>query len=209
MLSASRVTSLLESYSLQTSTALVQQVLDYTKLLLSWNRKISLTAIQDPEEIVRFHFAESMLGAKVADLRDGRLADVGSGPGFPGLAIKLYSPAVALTLIESNAKKCAFLSEVARELGLTGVAVVHSTYQVFQISKPFDAVTARALGELGALIGWARSALLPNGKLALWLGQNGVREATETAPGWKWHLPYPIPGSDRRFILLGNPPAAS
>jgi len=208
MLSAAEVTSIFESYSLQTSPALAQQFLEYTRLLLAWNRKISLTAIQDPEEIVRFHFAESMLGAKVADLHDGRLADVGSGPGFPGLAIKLYRPEVALTLIESNTKKCAFLSEVARELGLAGVEVLHSTYQELKISEPFDAVTARALGELGALIGWARSSLLPKGNLALWLGQNGVREAMQTGAEWKWHAPYPIPGSDRRFILVGNPPTA-
>jgi 16S rRNA (guanine527-N7)-methyltransferase len=208
MLSAAVVSSILQSYSLQTSTALAQQVLEYTKLLLSWNRKISLTAIQNPEEIVRFHFAESMLGAKLAGLHDGRLADVGSGPGFPGLAIKLYSPEVVLTLIDSNAKKCAFLSEVARKLGLAGVEVLHSTYQELQISKPFDAVTARALGELSTLIDWARYALVSDGKLMLWLGQNGVREATATAPGWRWQPPHPIPGSDRRFILVGNPPRA-
>src|SRR2546426_10680653 len=96
----------------------VLQIQQYIKILLAWNEKVNLTAIRDPLEILYRHFCESMYAAKVLALQSGRLADVGSGGGFPGLPLKILQPNLHLFLVETNIKKATFLAEVIRELGL-------------------------------------------------------------------------------------------
>ena len=131
---ADRIASLLEPYlgGAPVSPQLVMQLQAYLELLLRWNARINLTAVRDPEQIVTRHFGESLFAACV--LRDlgalaspsgvaPRLADVGSGAGFPGIPIKLFAPEVQLTLIESQNKKATFLREVVRTLGIEGAEV--------------------------------------------------------------------------------------
>ena len=99
----------------------------YLDLLLRWNSKLNLTAIRDPQEIVTRHFGESLFAARqlfpAADSRETAI-DVGSGAGFPGLPLKLWSPSLNLTLIESNQRKATFLREVVRTLNLNSVSVL-------------------------------------------------------------------------------------
>ena len=94
----------------------VQQIQQYTKLLLTWNEKVNLTAIRDPLEILYRHFCESMFGASLLPVENCRLADVGSGGGFPGIPLKIIRPDLQVFLIESNLKKATFLAEVVRDL---------------------------------------------------------------------------------------------
>src|SRR6266513_1456917 len=96
----------------------VLQIQQYIKILLTWNAKINLTAIRDPLEILHRHFCESMFAGISVPIERGRLADVGSGGGFPGLPLKIMRPGLQVSLIESNLKKATFLAEVIRELGL-------------------------------------------------------------------------------------------
>src|SRR6267143_2387748 len=98
----------------------VLQIQQYIKILLSWNEKINLTAIRDPLEILNRHFCESMYPASTVPVEDGRIADVGSGAGFPGLPLKIIRPDLDVILVESNIKKATFLAEVIRDLGLGG-----------------------------------------------------------------------------------------
>src|SRR5579862_4995269 len=111
----------LAEYGVSVTSAIRSSVRAYISLLLRWNERISLTTITDPVEILRFHFGESMFAASAVPIRNGRLADVGSGGGFPGLPLKIMVPSLDLVLIESNAKKASFLSECIRELNLVGV----------------------------------------------------------------------------------------
>src|SRR2546430_11537772 len=90
----------------------VLQIQQYMKILLTWNEKMNLTAIRDPLEILYRHFCESMYAAQAVPLESGRLADVGSGGGFPGLALKIMRPGLRAYLVESNIKKVTFLAEV-------------------------------------------------------------------------------------------------
>ncbi len=119
-----------------TNDALYRDISTYLDLLLRWNARINLTAIRNPEEILTRHFGESLFAARhifpfsassvssvPSVVKDFHLADLGSGPGFPGLPIKLYAPHISLTLIESNHKKAAFLREVVRALSLSNVEV--------------------------------------------------------------------------------------
>jgi 16S rRNA (guanine527-N7)-methyltransferase len=158
--------------------------------------------VLDPEEIVKYHFAESFLATKAVDALSGRLADVGSGAGFPGLALKIYLPGLQVSLIEANSKKCVFLAEVIRSLRLEGVAVVHTRFE--GIEDNFDIVSSRALGSIPKLLVWAQSVTLPSAHALLWLGPKGIREAS-ASPRWTWNQPYAIPATTGRFILSGRP----
>jgi len=182
----------------------IKQIQQYTAILLRWNAKTNLTAIHDPLEILYRHFCESMLGAIVIPAERCRLADVGSGGGFPGLPMKIFRPELDLYLIESNLKKATFLTEVVRELGLTGVRVLVSRYEeLSEEVAPLDVVCSRAVGEFGPFLDWAGSPQISVQKVALWIGAEDA-ERVRRADGWNWRDLKPIPRSLRRFILVGD-----
>jgi 16S rRNA (guanine527-N7)-methyltransferase len=175
----------------------------YIPLLLHWNRKISLTTVTDPLEILRFHFGESIFAASAFINQNGRLADVGSGAGFPGLPLKLLIPSLSVFLIESNAKRAAFLAEAVRELGIEGVEVYRGRFEELGFERPeFDFITARALGMHEKLVNWAKSAIKVGGSLILWLGQDDALQIT-MRKSWQWRKPLLIPGTRSRTILIG------
>src|SRR3989475_9199109 len=122
-LSTAIITRAMQEYNLTATADQVVQVQLYLRLLLTWNEKVNLTAIRDPLEILYRHFCESMYAAEAIPLKNGRLADVGSGGGFPGLALKIMRPDLQVFLVESNIKKVTFLAEVIRELELTSAQV--------------------------------------------------------------------------------------
>jgi 16S rRNA (guanine527-N7)-methyltransferase len=180
------------------------QIQQYMGLLLRWNEKMNLTAIRDPLDILYRHFCESMFGAVVTRLETCRLADVGSGAGFPGIPMKIIRPEMDLFLIESSAKKATFLAEVIRELGLQGVRVLVSRYEeLSEDVAPLDVVCTRAVGEFPPLLEWAASPTVGAKKVALWIGGQDA-ESVRRLNGWTWEEPMPIPHSLRRFILVGE-----
>ena len=195
----------LEPYGAKPEESVCNKINAYISLLLMWNQKISLTTVTNPNEILRFHFGESFFAASAATICNGRLADVGSGAGFPGLAIRLLVESLEVVLIESNAKKAAFLSEVSRELNLNGVSVFRGRMEDFNSeSARLDFVTARALGQHSELLRWSQKRLDHRGKVILWLGQKDVTEISKNT-GWNWLDPIKIPQSQRRFLLFGSP----
>ena len=108
----------LRDFQITLSDEQVSYIQRYTRILQHWNEKLNLTAIKDPLEILHRHFCESMYAIVAVPINSGRLADIGSGPGFPGLPLKILRPELQLVLVESNIKKGTFLAEVIRELGL-------------------------------------------------------------------------------------------
>jgi 16S rRNA (guanine527-N7)-methyltransferase len=176
----------------------------YVSLLLLWNKTISLTTVTKPVEILKFHFGESLFAVSRVPIVESRLADVGSGAGFPGIPLRMAIPGLDLTLIESNAKKCAFLSEIARKLELDRLRVLHSRMEDVRLdSGRLDFITARALGHHGDLLAWAKEQLSHDGKLVLWLGGEETHKISRE-PGWLWHNPILIPGSRGRYIFAGS-----
>jgi 16S rRNA (guanine527-N7)-methyltransferase len=184
---------------------LCDQIRLYTDLLLRWNRHISLTTITDPLEILRFHFGESILAIASVPIRHGRLADVGSGAGFPAIPIRMVCKDVALTLIESNQKKAAFLAEVARELELSGVRIHPERMEDVDDPNLFDFVTARAIAIDDKFLRWVSNHVKPSGIVALWLGRDDS-DRISLSRSWKWRDPISVPSADRRVILAGSKP---
>jgi 16S rRNA (guanine527-N7)-methyltransferase len=204
-ISDGQIEAALKPYGIAASSELASMIPTYISLLLKWNRTISLTTVTDVDEILRFHFGESLFALTQLSIEKGRLADVGSGAGFPGIPLAMVAQAVKVTLIESNARKFAFLNEIIRELRLKNVVALRCRME--EVNRPdqrFNFVTARALGQFGELLKWSRKQLNPAGKLVLWLGEGDVREISDV-PEWSWSPQIAIPGSERRFILLGTP----
>lgn len=204
-----RLRQLLEPFGLDLSPTQADQALAYLHLLFRWNQKINLTAIRDPEECVTRHFGESLFLARHIQLH-GNLLDIGSGAGFPGLALKIVFPEIAVTLLEPVAKKRAFLKEAARVCGFSKVAVLSERLEELASTSPtkeFDFSTMRAVGNLGVLVTLAAQSLKPGGSLLLWLTWEQATALARIEAGLIWGEPLPIPlsrsGEIWRGIKLG------
>lgn len=194
----------LGEFQLMASDLQVSQIQQYINMLLTWNDKVNLTAIRDPLEMLYRHFGESMYATTTVPIRNGRLADIGSGGGFPGLPIRILEPNLELFLVESNVKKATFLAEVVREIGLSNARVLVSRYEeLAEELTPLDFVCCRAVGEFEPLLNWAHSAQIAVPQIVLWVGGRDLEQVKEIA-GWKWSEPISIPHSLRRFVLVGE-----
>ena len=203
-LSADIIDKALREFKIEASCEQIASIQRYISLLLVWNEKINLTAIRDPLEMLYRHFCESMYAAVTVPLLTGRLADAGSGGGFPGLALKIIRPELHVFLIESNVKKATFLAEVVRELELGDARVLVSRYEELgEEVTPVDFVCSRALGEFDKFLKWAGSERVAASQAIMWAGGRDVEEITKIQ-GWGWREPISIPNSLQRFLLVGT-----
>lgn len=124
----------------------------YADLLLEWNKKFNLTAITKIDEIEEKHFVDSLEILNYFELENKTLLDVGTGAGFPGVALAIAVPNLRVTLLESNGKKVSFLNEVVSELGLKNVDIIQGRSEELNLREHFDFVTARAVKELNVLL---------------------------------------------------------
>jgi 16S rRNA (guanine527-N7)-methyltransferase len=190
-------------FNLEVSSEQVLIIQQYMKILLAWNEKLNLTAIRDPLEVLYRHFCESMYAGSSVPVEKGRLADVGSGAGFPGLPLKILRPNLQVFLIEANIKKATFMAEVIRELGLTDARVLVSRYQeLSEEVAPLDFVCSRALGEFGPFLEWAGSKQVSAKRVILWTGARDLEEI-QRIKNWEWREPIQVPHSLRRLLLVG------
>jgi 16S rRNA (guanine527-N7)-methyltransferase len=202
--SESTIRKALSDFHIEVNDSQVGQIQEYIKLLLAWNEKVNLTAIRDPLDILHRHFCESMFPAKLVDLDGCRIADIGTGGGFPGLPLKILLPNAQIALVESSIKKAAFLAEVIRTLGLNNVNVVVSRYEELgEEIAPIDYLCARALGDFGGFLAWAATNSVGANRVILWLGAKDAEEIEKTK-GWVWDKPVGVPQSLRRVILIGS-----
>ncbi len=203
----------------------LQIISTYIDLLLRWNACINLTAIREPEEIVTRHFGESLfaaahlfpkiapsavpserssgVGLKQTSTINHRVVDIGSGAGFPGLPIKIWTPKIQLTLIESNQKKATFLREVVRTLTLTDVNVFSKRAEDHPPGQA-DTVTLRAVENFQSILPAATRLLSQTGRLALLIGEAQQPATHALTPDFKWQSPIQIPQSSNRILLVGS-----
>jgi len=143
---------LAESGGFEPPAGLYAQLSCYLDLLLKWNSRTNLTAIREPEEIVRRHFGESLFAAWHLAAETDSLLDLGSGAGFPGIPIALVHPQIQVVLAESQNKKASFLREVVRTLGLAHVEVWAGRAESLPADRQFHTVTLRAVDNMAAAI---------------------------------------------------------
>jgi 16S rRNA (guanine(527)-N(7))-methyltransferase RsmG len=209
--SAAAIVRALGEFQITATDEQVLQIQQYISILLHWNEKINLTAIRDPLEILYRHFCESMYASVAVPVKEGRLADVGSGGGFPGLPLKIICPDLRLFLVESSIKKVTFLAEVTRELGLKDVQVLARRYEeLVEEVAPLDYICSRALGEFPAFLDWANSEQIAAKRVILWIGARDLPEIQKIRT-WDWSEPIQVPHSLRRLLLVGTkiPPPVS
>jgi 16S rRNA (guanine527-N7)-methyltransferase len=197
-----------EEESAVLTPAQLQRISMYIDILLRWNARINLTAVRDEEEVVTRHFGESLFAARhlfpLAERNSAcRLADLGSGAGFPGIPIKIWAPNVALTLIESSHKKAAFLREVARALTMTGIDIQNVRAEALP-AETFHVVTLRAVERFAAALLIGSSLVAHGGRLALLIGDSQVENARSTLTAFAWDAPIRIPQARSRVLLVGR-----
>jgi len=201
ILSESQIAALLEPYlsGASTPSGLYAQLSGYLDLLLRWNARTNLTAIRDPEEIVRRHFGESLfVGVHLAPLLSSgaTLLDFGSGAGFPGLPIQLLLPELQVALAESQGKKASFLREAVRTLGLK-TEVWARRVEEMPTDRRFRCVTLRAVDNMASALEVVPARILPSGTLAVLGGEGLFLNASDLQT-------IPVPGSRSTFLYLSQ-----
>ncbi len=156
--------------------------------LLAMNEQMNLTAITEPAEAWTRHILDALtLVAPLADLRAGaRVLDVGSGGGVPALPLAIARPDLAFTLLDSTAKKTAFLSAVAEALEIPNVTVITGRAESLaggELRESFDAVTARAVAKVAALLPWTAPFAKPGGRLLFIKGERADQELADATRG--------------------------
>jgi 16S rRNA (guanine527-N7)-methyltransferase len=203
-LTNTQINEAFEPYGVLPAPELIAGIRTYIELLLKWNKTVSLTTVTELDQILAFHFGESLFALPMLPVEKSRLADVGSGAGFPGIPLAMARPSVDVTLIEPNAKKFAFLNEVIRQLSLANVSAIRGRTGDLQFSnQEFEAVTARAVGQFDDLLGWAKARITLGGKLILWIGDDDMKQILSDKR-FEWSSPERVPHTDRRFVLSGT-----
>jgi len=175
--------------------AFAEPLLAYLALLARWNQTYNLTAVRDPHEMVGKHLLDSLAMHPFVDAlaaRGGSLADLGTGPGLPGIPLAAVKPGLKVTLVESNGKKARFLREAVRQLGLKDVRVAEARIEAVDEAGVYDAITARALATLPLILELGGHLLKPDGVL---LAMKGVYPADEIAAlpaGWTVTAAHPL-----------------
>ena len=134
----------------------IQQFLKYYEMLVEWNEVMNLTAITEYDEVMKKHFVDSISLCKAYDVTQNKtVIDVGTGAGFPGLALKIAFPNLKITLLDSLNKRINFLNEVIAALGLTGVETIHGRAEDFakpgKCREKYDLCVSRAVSGLATL----------------------------------------------------------
>jgi 16S rRNA (guanine527-N7)-methyltransferase len=180
------------------------KLLAYLALLDKWNRIYNLTAVRAAERMVSHHLLDSL--AAVPFFQGARVLDVGSGGGLPGVPLAIARPDLQVTLIDSVAKKTAFLLQAKMELGLDNLSVVTRRVEDYRPETGFDLITSRAFSDLKEFVSLTRHLLAPGGR---WLAMKGLmpHEEIVSLPDWAQvsaHHRLLVPGleASRHLIVL-------
>ncbi len=194
----------IDALGLNLPAGAVARLLDYQALLQRWNAAYNLTAVRDPDEMVTRHLLDSL--AILPHVQGRSLADLGTGPGLPGIVLAIAAPGREILLVDSNGKKVRFLREAIRALKLDDVRAVQS--RVEDVEGEYDCITARAFASLADMLGWGGHLLAPEG---IWLAMKGKRPDDELAgipAGFALRSTHQlsVPGlpAERHLLVLGR-----
>ena len=186
------------------------RLLDYLALLAKWNRVYNLTAIREEAQWVSLHLLDSLV--VVPHLPPGRIVDVGSGAGLPGIPIALACPDRQVTLLDSNQKKGAFLTQASTELALANVKVVVERAESYRPDTTYDVVISRAFSSIADFIRVAGHLCRAGGLLAAMKGARPEAEIAQLPGSWTAEtiIPLHVPGlgAQRHLVTLRRTAAA-
>ena len=177
------LSSLLETSKIELNAEQISQLERYGDLLIEWNEKFNLTAITEKEEIYVKHFLDCLILTNYQ--LSGKLADVGTGAGFPAIVLKIACPQLSITMLEPNNKKISFLNEVIRQLDLKDIVAVNQRSEDYarEHYEEFDFVTSRAVASLNILSELCLPLLKVHGHFLAMKGPRGQEELQQAAKG--------------------------
>jgi len=170
--------------------------------LVQWNRAYNLTGIGSREAMVATHLLDSL--AVSGELTGARIADLGTGAGFPGLPLAIANPERRFTLIDATAKKIRFVAHAVRALGITNVEAVQARAESMAPSEPFDTIIARAVAPLPKLAVLARPLSRAGTRLLAMKGKRPTAELAVLPPDWELSgvRELTVPGLDAERCLV-------
>ena len=190
--------------ALDLAEAQLAKLVAHLDLLDDWNTRMNLTAIRDRPSQLTKHLLDSL--TVLPYLQGERIADVGSGAGFPGIPLAIVEPHRHFSLIESTGKKCRFLEHVRDALELKNVEVVQSRAESYKPEVRFDTVLARAVGPVADLVKVAGPLVVGGGRLLAMKGRYPEAELAAKLNGWKvasvHSLTVPGLGEERHLVEL-------
>ena len=159
----------LEALGVAVSASARSSLLEYCELLMKWNKTFNLTSVDDPEQMISLHLLDSL--AVLPFLPGGRVLDVGTGAGLPGIPLAIACPEQAFVLLDSNGKKTRFLVQASGQLGLENVEVVNQRVEQYQVQELFDVIISRAFSSLGQFLSACNHLLSPGGQFLAMKGK--------------------------------------
>jgi 16S rRNA (guanine527-N7)-methyltransferase len=194
-----------QEMGLALNEAQIDQMLAYLALLSKWNAVYNLTAIRDPQEMVKQHLLDSLSAAPAfVDARN--VLDVGAGGGLPGMMLAIAYPQTRISMIDTVSKKTAFLSQAKAELGLSNVTVFTGRVEQLEVTEKFDVITSRAFSELCNFINWSGHLLAEGGQFIAMKGVAPAQEIERLPAGWAVTgvQPLQVPGlnAERHLVFV-------
>ena len=182
------------------------KLVHYLNLMVKWNRAYNLTAITDPEAMVRHHLLDSL--ALVPHLSGNTFVDVGTGAGLPGVPLAVAMPECRFTLLDSNGKRIRFLFQVRTELGLGNILERQARVETFRPDAGFDGVISRAFTSLGEMVAKSGHLLRPGGRFYAMKGQYPEKELRELEKPYNVFTSHrlAVPGLEgqRHLIIIAS-----
>ena len=185
------------------------KLIDFVALLAKWNHAYNLTAVRDPAQMLTHHLLDS-LAAMPAFAGASNVLDVGSGGGLPGIVLAIWAQEACLqmriSMIDTVAKKTAFLTQAKAELGLANVEVYTGRVEQLQVAHCFDVITSRAFASLQDFVQWSGHLLAEGGRFIAMKGVIPHEEIAQLPDGWKATRidPLMVPGleAERHLIVV-------
>ena len=184
-----------------------EQVCAYLELLQKWNTRINLTARMTVVEILENLFGESFLGAQLLQSDDSPCLDIGSGAGFPGMAMKVYRPDLEMFLMEPRQKRAAFLAALKRELSVNGVEILSSRLEPGHLpvlQRLPVVLISRGLGNQAEILEMGRPLLSGSRKVLLFMTPGSAATLCKRLEQIQWNDPVPVPWNNNHVLLSGR-----
>lgn len=179
-------------------------LLTYIGLITKWSAVYNLSAIRAEPEMLSHHLLDAL--AILPHLPGGRLLDVGSGAGLPGIPLAIADPDRSVALLDSNSKKAAFLQQAVIELGLKNATVHLARAETWRPDQAFDVITSRAFAELAEFVSRTEHLLAESGVFAAMKGANARAEIERLPKGFKIRsierLAVPGVNAERHLVLV-------
>ena len=177
-------------------------LLEYCDLISKWNKTYNLTSVDDPEQMVSLHLLDSL--AVLPFLPGGRVLDVGTGAGLPGIPLAIARPDQSFVLLDSNGKKTRFLVQASGQLGLDNIEVVNQRVESYQAPELFDVIISRAFSSLGQFLSACNHLVSPRGQFLAMKGKLPEDELQQLPAGIQLvsSVELKIPGLDAERHLL-------